>query len=78
MVCMCPRLDSNQHAVASTTPSRWQVYQFLHVGKNIREDAKIIFCSDNFAEHEKLPANHHSLFFIKIARIEIRALKVCK
>ena len=29
---MCLRLDSNQHALTSTTPSRWQVYQCLHVG----------------------------------------------
>ena len=30
---MCPRLDSNQHVLTNTTPSRWQVYQFLHVGR---------------------------------------------
>ena len=29
---MCPRLDSNQHVLANTTPSRWRVYQFHHVG----------------------------------------------
>ena len=28
-----PRWDSNPHALTSTTPSRWQVYQFLHVAK---------------------------------------------
>lgn len=29
---LCPGLDSNQHAVASTTTSRWLVYQFQHLG----------------------------------------------
>ena len=29
---LCPRLDSNQHAVSSTTTSRWLVYQFQHPG----------------------------------------------
>ena len=29
---LCPRLDSNQHVLANTTPSRWRVYQFHHVG----------------------------------------------
>src|SRR5690606_4133599 len=28
----CPGLDSNQHAVSGTTPSRWRVYQFHHPG----------------------------------------------
>ena len=28
----CPRLDSNQHVLTNTTPSRWRVYQFHHVG----------------------------------------------
>ncbi|MDB5209007.1 MAG: hypothetical protein JWR72_4082 [Flavisolibacter sp.] len=31
----CPGLDSNQHAVSSTTTSRWLVYQFQHLGKEI-------------------------------------------
>ncbi len=34
-------------------------------GQNTREDAKIIFCSDNFVEHEKLPANHSFFVFHK-------------
>lgn len=29
----CPRLDSNQHTLSSTTTSRWLVYQFQHLGK---------------------------------------------
>ena len=29
---VCPGLDSNQHALSSTTPSRWRVYQFHHLG----------------------------------------------
>jgi hypothetical protein len=32
----CPGLDSNQHAVASTTTSKWLVYQFQHLG-DLRE-----------------------------------------
>jgi hypothetical protein len=28
----CPRLDSNQHALAGTTTSKWLVYQFQHLG----------------------------------------------
>lgn len=28
---MCARGDSNSHALASTTPSRWRVYLFHHV-----------------------------------------------
>lgn len=30
---MCPGLESNQHDLAVTTPSRWRVYQFRHPGK---------------------------------------------
>ena len=29
----CPGLDSNQHGIAPTTPSRWRVYQFHHLGR---------------------------------------------
>ena len=29
---MCPRLDSNQHTLTSTTTSKWLVYQFQHMG----------------------------------------------
>ena len=29
---MCPGLDSNQHTLASTSPSSWRVYQFHHLG----------------------------------------------
>lgn len=29
---LCPGLDSNQHAVSSTTTSKWLVYQFQHLG----------------------------------------------
>jgi hypothetical protein len=32
---LCPRLDSNQHAVSSATTSRWCVYQFRHPGKEL-------------------------------------------
>jgi hypothetical protein len=40
----CPRLDSNQHAVASTTTSKWLVYQFQHLGSlEKRIDATITF-----------------------------------
>ena len=28
----CPGADSNCHALASATPSRWCVYQFRHLG----------------------------------------------
>lgn len=28
----CPRQDSNLHKIALTTPSRWRVYQFHHLG----------------------------------------------
>ena len=35
---LCPGLDSNQHAVARTTPSRWRVYQFHHPGRARHED----------------------------------------
>ena len=31
-IYLCPGLDSNQHAVSSTTTSRWLVYQFQHLG----------------------------------------------
>lgn len=30
---LCSRRDSNPHVLSNTTPSRWQVYQFLHVSK---------------------------------------------
>ena len=33
---LCPRLDSNQHVLTNTTPSRWRVYQFHHVGKALK------------------------------------------
>ena len=29
---MCPEQDSNLHANTRTTPSRWRVYQFHHLG----------------------------------------------
>ena len=29
---LCPGLDSNQHALSSTTTSKWLVYQFQHLG----------------------------------------------
>ena len=35
---LCSRLDSNQHVLTDTTPSRWRVYRFHHVsdsGTNI-------------------------------------------
>gem|GEM_PF-3172507 len=33
---LCPGLDSNQHAVSSTTTSRWLVYQFQHPGSLLK------------------------------------------
>ena len=30
---LCPGLDSNQHALSSTTTSKWLVYQFQHLGR---------------------------------------------
>ena len=32
---LCPVLDSNQHNLAVTTPSRWRVYQFHQLGKDM-------------------------------------------
>lgn len=40
---LCPRLDSNQHAVSSTTTSRWLVYQFQHPGAFAGCNIKIFF-----------------------------------
>lgn len=37
---LCPRLDSNQHVLADTTPSRWRVYQFHHMGQTIMSKIK--------------------------------------
>lgn len=31
----CPGLDSNQHALAGTAPSRRRVYQFRHPGLRV-------------------------------------------
>ena len=33
---LCPVLDSNQHVLTNTTPSRWRVYQFHQLGKNFK------------------------------------------
>jgi hypothetical protein len=41
---LCPRLDSNQHAVSSATTSRWCVYQFRHPGrKNTKDRNTLLF-----------------------------------
>lgn len=32
-IIKCPGLDSNQHSLSATTPSKWRVYQFHHLGK---------------------------------------------
>lgn len=32
MLFMCPEQDSNLHTVTGTTPSKWRVYQFHHLG----------------------------------------------
>ena len=37
----CPGLDSNQHAVSSTTTSRWLVYQFQHLGIPLARAANV-------------------------------------
>ena len=34
---LCPGLESNQHAISRTTPSRWRVYQFHHPGRCVHE-----------------------------------------
>ena len=36
---MCPGQESNLHAVIGTTPSKWRVYQFHHLG--LKSAAKI-------------------------------------
>ena len=33
---LCPEQDSNLHANTRTTPSRWRVYQFHHLGKGLQ------------------------------------------
>ncbi len=32
---LCPGQESNLHARTSTTPSKWRVYQFHHLGNNL-------------------------------------------
>ena len=32
----CPGRDSNSHGLAPTTPSKWRVYQFHHLGNSFR------------------------------------------
>ncbi len=37
---VCPEQDSNLHTVTGTTPSKWRVYQFHHLGlraANVRQ-----------------------------------------
>ena len=34
LFCWCPEQDSNLHTVTGTTPSKWRVYQFHHLGLN--------------------------------------------
>ncbi len=31
-ILKCPEQDSNLHVLANTTPSKWRVYQFHHLG----------------------------------------------
>ena len=46
----CPGRDSNSHGLAPTTPSKWRVYQFHHLGNSLIASAKVvtIFYSANF------------------------------
>ncbi len=39
---LCPGQDSNLHTATGTTPSKWRVYQFHHLG-NLRGKYKIFF-----------------------------------
>ena len=39
---LCPVLDSNQHNLAITTPSRWRVYQFRQLGNKKNEVSNIL------------------------------------
>ena len=47
----CPGRDSNSHGLAPTTPSKWRVYQFHHLGNSLIAIAKVvtIFYSANFS-----------------------------
>jgi hypothetical protein len=40
---MCPRQDSNLHNLSVTTPSRWHVYQFHHMGNAGVKDTAFFF-----------------------------------
>lgn len=33
-IMKCPRQDLNLHNLSVTTPSKWRVYQFHHMGKS--------------------------------------------
>ena len=44
---LCPGLDSNQHALSSTTTSRWLVYQFQHLGIPLKGCKSILFFQNN-------------------------------
>ena len=47
----CPGRDSNSHGLAPTTPSKWRVYQFHHLGNSLIASAKVVtfFYSANFS-----------------------------
>jgi hypothetical protein len=57
---MCPEQDSNLHGLAATTPSRWHVYQFRHLGINKTK----IFRSKKLAIKVKKKPNEGLFFFV--------------
>jgi hypothetical protein len=56
---MCPEQDSNLHDLAITTPSRWHVYQFRHLGIN---NIKLFKTKNQFIKVKKKP--NEGLFFV--------------
>ncbi len=54
----CPGLESNQHALSGTAPSRRRVYQFRHPGWVLPKQTKSIRRGHVFARD--CPANSHN------------------
>ena len=68
---LCPVLDSNQHNLAITTPSRWRVYQFRQLGNKKNELTNILKLPRLFKQIRQFAPSLHNQHCIAIAQKSI-------
>ena len=68
---LCPVLDSNQHNLAITTPSRWRVYQFRQLGNKKNEVSNILKLQRLFKQIRQFTTSLHNQHGIAIAQKSI-------